>query len=515
MAADTTVDTDLERPRERVGSTIGRPWLLSASAALIAAVVFWFARATLVDDAYITLDYARNLAFHLHWGLIPAVTANTATSPLNVLLLGLFTVVTRRPVVALCILYLLSTVALEYGLRRAARTVGLPGWIGLLAVVLTAVNPLLISSIGLEVALGGGLIALLVAAVVTGRPVLFGVLSGLLVLVRPDLLVVALVVFLVRPDRWHGWWHSLLAGLAVILPWYVWSWVVLGSALPDTLLLKVTQGAWAGHRFGTGPALYGADYPGATVLSFLPAAAGAFAALCWLVARLARPTERLRGLDRFFALPLAGVLHYVAYTILAVPPYHWYYGTSIILCTAYLAVVVGAAFGREEAPLAARVPALTGVALAAVLVVASLQNYVGDGLPRTYAQIDSNWASPAQYAQIGVDVGRIAGGRGVRSPGELGAIAYFCDCSVLDDFSDRGLVVERLPYWLDHGGPVSRVVLRWNFHFLDRAQRPVRPRLELTVMSTPPADALGTWRVDSPWTGPGRWHYVALVPARS
>ncbi len=251
---------------------------------MIALVVFWLASHTLIDDAYITLAYARNLAFHLHWGLIRSVTANTATSPLNVLLLGALTVITRQPVVALGILYVLSTVAMEYGLRRAAREVGLPGWIGLLVVVLTAVNPLLISSIGLEIALGGGLIGLLLAASVLRRPVWFGVLGGLLVLTRPDLLIIVLVVFVLRPGWSHGWWRSLLAMLAVTVPWYLWSWLVLGSALPDTLLLKVNQGAWGGHRFGTGPVLYHLAYPAVTILSFLPAAAGALFALCWLVA---------------------------------------------------------------------------------------------------------------------------------------------------------------------------------------------------------------------------------------
>jgi hypothetical protein len=510
VTVETAIDPVSPPPGQRLA--VGA-WLPPAGAALIAAVVFTFARRTLVDDAYITLDYARNLAFHLHWGLIQAVTANTATSPLHVLLLGVLTLVTRRPVLALGILYVLSSVALEVGLRRAARSAGLPGWIGLLAVGLTAVNPLLISSIGLEIALGGGLIALLFAVGTQRRPWLFGVLSGLLVLVRPDLLIVALVVFGVRPDRWQGWWRSVLACVAVVLPWYLWSWIALGSALPDTLLLKLYQGGWAGHRFGTGPVLYETDYPSATVLAFLPAALGAFAALCWLVVRVARPTDRLRRLDRFAALPVAGVLHYLAYTVLSVPPYHWYYGTSILCCTAYLAAVAGAAFGPAESPLAARLPAFGGATLVAAIVVASVVNYAGAGLPRSDAQFSTNWASSAQYAVIGTDVRRLAGNRPVEIPGELGAIAYFCDCEMLNVFSDRGLVVQTLPFWLHHGSTLTRLLLRWNFHFLDRAQRPVAPRLLLTYSSAPPARALGTWRVSSPWTDrPGHWHYVALLP---
>ncbi|HEX9338241.1 MAG TPA: hypothetical protein VF892_20250, partial [Pseudonocardiaceae bacterium] len=176
LVADTTthpVNSQVEQ--EPTGPVPGRwwspdrSWLPSLAAALIAGVVFLAARTTLIDDAYITLDYARNIAFHLHWGLTPHATANTATSPLNVLVLGLVTAITRRPVLALGVVYVLSTVALEFGLRRTARAVGLPGWVGLLTVLLLAVNPVLLSSIGMEIALGGALTALLLLAAVTGR----------------------------------------------------------------------------------------------------------------------------------------------------------------------------------------------------------------------------------------------------------------------------------------------------------------------------------------------------------
>ncbi len=61
---------------------------LCGGAAVLAVGVFWLVHEALIDDAYITLSYARNLATRLHWGLIPTEPANSATSPLNVLLLG-------------------------------------------------------------------------------------------------------------------------------------------------------------------------------------------------------------------------------------------------------------------------------------------------------------------------------------------------------------------------------------------------------------------------------------------
>src|ERR1700743_2156347 len=113
-----TVTADRIEPASTAtdGPPASRPVrLLPVLAGLVALVVFWFARRTLIDDAYITLDYARNLAFHLHWGLIGGETANTATSPLNVLVLGVATAITRQAVVALGVVYVLSTVAVEWG----------------------------------------------------------------------------------------------------------------------------------------------------------------------------------------------------------------------------------------------------------------------------------------------------------------------------------------------------------------------------------------------------------------
>ena len=64
---------------------VARPWALPAGAAVASALVFALVSSHLIDDTYITLSYAKNLAFHAHWGLIEQGTANTATSPLNVL----------------------------------------------------------------------------------------------------------------------------------------------------------------------------------------------------------------------------------------------------------------------------------------------------------------------------------------------------------------------------------------------------------------------------------------------
>ena len=66
-----------------------------AASGLGMLVLFLLVKDSLTDDAYITLAYAKNLALHLHWGLIPQEVSNTATSPLNLIVLAALTAATR------------------------------------------------------------------------------------------------------------------------------------------------------------------------------------------------------------------------------------------------------------------------------------------------------------------------------------------------------------------------------------------------------------------------------------
>jgi hypothetical protein len=126
----------IERGRRRVvdreASAAWAPWLCAA-AALLAIGAFWLVRLALIDDAYITLSYARNLATSLHWGLIPTEPANSATSPLNVVLLGAATALLRplagvQPVWGLGIVFGGSAVAMAWWWSRVATASGCRRW---------------------------------------------------------------------------------------------------------------------------------------------------------------------------------------------------------------------------------------------------------------------------------------------------------------------------------------------------------------------------------------------------
>lgn len=454
-----------------------------AIVAVAATAMFLLVSRALIDDAYITMAYARNLAFHLHWGLIADETANTATSPLNVVALAAITAVVRNTVVAVGVLFVASAVLAARWLADLAAETGLPRALPVVAVGLLLVNPLLLSAVGLEPYLTAALFAGLLRYGVARRAVAFGVVAGLAVLARPDTVVVVIVVALVlRP----GWARAIAAALAVTLPWYVFSWFALGSALPDTLVMK-TGNPWSSSGFWNGPLLYLSIYPTATVVAFVPVLAG----LAALVA-----TVRMRTLWQRAAAAagLGAVGHYGVFGLLHTAPYHWYYAPLIVgttLCAAIVAVH------------------LRWSAVAAGFMCVALVVDLANGVPWARAPITTNWATAAEYQQIGADLHRIVGTRAVESPGEIGTLAYYCDCAIVDQFSDRGRVIAAIEAREQAGG-LGAALLRLNYAHLDRDQPPRPVAYRLRYEAHEPPQGPGQWPADNWVDGPGR---IVLLPA--
>jgi hypothetical protein len=487
------------RPRE-----LRHDAALTAAAGVAAALAFLLVHRSLVDDAYITMTYARNLAFDLHWGLVPGETANSATSPLNVLLLAAITVVVRSPVVAVGVLFVVTVVVTARWFAALARELSLSRatpWIG---TALLLPSPLLLSTVGLESYLVVALVVGLLRYGAAGRAGAFGVVGGLAVLARPDLGVVVAVAALGFPGVRRGLVRAVLAAVAVAAPWHLWSWFALGSALPDTLLVKAGQGTWAGYGFGTGPLMYLHAFPAAAALSFLPLVLGGVAVLVVLRARLA---GRREPVQRTVAVAAAATLaHYAAYTVLGTPPYHWYYAPLITGMTVCAVLVLGRApaGGRSAAALAtAAVPVVLAVAMAAADLL--------HGVPWARAAIGSNWASPAEYERIGRELQPLVGTSAVESPGEIGTMAYYCGCAIVDVFSDRGRMIDMIEQREARSGPVARALIRLNYLHLDRSEEPRPVAFRLEFRRDPPFDALRSWPVRHWAEGPGR---MLLLPPR-
>lgn len=420
--------------------------------AVVAAGAFWLVHDAMVDDAYITLTYARSLAFHGDWAMIPGMPANSATSPLNVLVLAAGTLVLGSPVRAAGAVFVVSMVVLALALRRAATDTGIPPWAGVAGAGLVGFSPLLLSTVGLEMPLAAALLGALLVAVTGRRAWLFGVVSGLLVLTRVDLAVFPLVALLGCPALWRGWWRWLTGAIAVAAPWYAFSWLHFGSLIPDTLLIKTWRADWGGYYVATGFELLYQVAPVQVGLAAVPAVAGV---LCVIGLILARQLGWGRRAWPWVLLGLGGIAHYVAYSLLKVPPYHWYYAPLVIATTMTLTAAGGLVASRVR---------VLPVAAGAVLLAAQVVFALGWGLPWQAAPIMTNWGTTADYARIGGAVKQVVGDRAVASPGEIGVLAYFCDCAIVDQFSDRGHVARSLADRLEQAGPLSRTLFELNYH---------------------------------------------------
>jgi hypothetical protein len=492
-----------------------RERVLVGAAGLATFMLFLLVRPSLTDDAYITLAYAKNLALHLHWGLIPQETANSATSPLNVALLAAVSVVTRisgdiHPVVALGVLLVGAGMVTAWGWTRVVRALDLPWGAAAIGVALALVDPFLLSAVGLEVMLIPALLVLLLAMALESRPAAFGVVAGLMLLTRLDLAVYVVIVGLGTAAIRRRWPRTLLVTAAVAGPWFVASWLFLGSAIPDTLVIKVGQvGGFFEHDYLTGPWDYVRGRPWDVTLAFVPAVLGLVATAAWLVAAPRRDATARARWAPVAAMGVGAAGYYVAYCLLGVPPYHWYY-VPPIAGLSLVAVVLCAAWMRAPAVWAQRssIAAVAPLGVLAALAVGGAAADLAQGVPWRSPVIFGNFASARDYARVGLALRDRVGPEGVASPGEIGTLAYFCECPILDEFSDRGRVVEIVESHLDHDNAVKRALIAVNYAWLDRDQKPRRPAYRLAFRRGPRAGR-SSWTV---WSAAYGVNHMKLVP---
>ena len=153
--------------------------VVALAGGLAGAVLFLLAFRGMPDDSYITLDYAKNLVEHGHWGLTRFRDANTATSPLNIWLLAGGILVTGRPAVAVGIVLVLTMAALAVWAAGLAEELGLrrPVVAGLV-VGLIVTSPIFASVVGMESFLVAATLVGVARYAVARRPVAAGVVRA-------------------------------------------------------------------------------------------------------------------------------------------------------------------------------------------------------------------------------------------------------------------------------------------------------------------------------------------------
>jgi hypothetical protein len=452
----------------------------SVVGAVLGASVFGLTHRSLVDDAYITLAYAQTLGLHGEWGMVEGLTSNTATSPLNVLLLGIGTAVFRDALAAVGVLLVVLFGLAGWALDRTGRMLGIRAWRApVVGLAYLATSPLLLSTVGLESYLAVVLLLVVVTLLLERRPWSVGVVAGLLVLTRPDLAVFAVPAVLMSG---RAWWRSAVSAVATTVPWFVWSWWNLGSALPDSVLLKAGS-PWGPWSYATGPQLWWSLMPAAVALSVIPAVIGLICLPFWFRRDLAPVAVVLGG---------GSLIHAAAFIGMDTAPFHWYYVPACCGC-GLVAVLSAARAG----------PSIRRIASVATLLVtaACAASVLGDGLPRDRAPIASNWASATEYKRIAEQLPR---GSVVQSPGEIGTLAYYCDCRVLDGFADPALLRPLRDKRIAEASPLATRLLRWNYARFDtiHAASPQPVDFTMPVWAVPAhgAPMVGSWGDGRAWT---------------
>ncbi len=490
-------------------STVDLPVLFFYEAVgLAAAVMFWAIHYNLVDDAYITLGYAKQLAFHGNWGMVPGSSANSATSPLNVMLLAAGTFLTRRPFLALGIVYVASYTVLAWTLARAARALRLPLTSAVLAVALVFLNPWVLSSTGLESVVYAALLASLLCCAVEARPVLFAIVAGVGLLCRLDMIVFIVPLVLWVPALRRNILRTTGIVAAISLPWFVLRWFIAGSAIPDTFVIKTLQHRFGDITFANGPFRYTSGSSEAARWAFLPVLVGGIALVAWLLYSVIFEHGLERRLYPIPALGIGGFAYYTVYAFLKVPPYHWYYCPVMIAAAIVLGFVAGDVVRRLRRVRRYRQWAFACFVPLVVLVGAQALVIKHHGLPWRYAALfHTNWAEPDYYRVMGRELHAIVGDKTVTSPGELGALAFYCNCNVVDSFSDQRYATPLIDDRIDEAGPVLRWLLNLNYYNLDTAKAP--PAAYDLVYGSGWVHAPNTWNVWSSWKGYG---HFTLVP---
>lgn len=327
------------------------------SMAVYLAVSAWYFRVGFpLDDSWIHLTYARNLAVHGEWAFQPGKLSAGSTAPLWTAVLSIGFLLKLAPYIWT---YLLGTLLLwglgllgETVLRRAnpAYQSRVP-WVGLFLIL--EWHMVWSAASGMETLLHALLVTAVLGLLMGGsrRFLTLGLLAGLSVWVRPDgvtLLGPVAVYALAGQGTWaerlRDLGHFLIGFASLFVPYLFFNLVLAGTPMPNTFYAKQAEyTAWQARpllsRFGelslqflVGPSL--ALLPGAIgwfIVSLRKRDWGTLAGMVWFAGYLFLYVQRLPvyqhgryimpAMPIFFLWGLAAILEFSRTK--AFGRYHW------------------------------------------------------------------------------------------------------------------------------------------------------------------------------------------------
>jgi hypothetical protein len=445
----------------------------------------------LTDDAFITLRYAKTLLNTGTWGFIPGYVTNAITSPLNVFLLSFAAIFLGSTVNAIlwlsaCVLVAMILLLIQMSLHLFGTEL-----FGYLAAGALIFNPLLISTLGLESILFVFLYILSAYLYLSSRWFWLAAVLGLITITRFDGILFFIVTLPLIPTfRLRGKFAAIY--FLSIAPWYIFSWVYLGSFFPDTLFIKTTQHSWGTWDFFNGLDLYFRVYPLEITFSIL-----------LLPSLFLLFNKETRNLAPIRFLLLTSMAHFIGYSILRVPPYFWYYVPEITAISLIGSLGLGRLFQQSSSNLW-KSKGFQGIATILMILqtVGMLCILNRSGFPVKEMPIHTNWATHEQYEKIGIWLKQHGNGRIVLVDGEVGTLGYYCDCNLSSFFSDRRWLKQYVNKQISGNG-VKPLLYKINFLFLDKDMQFPAPQYLLKEIPAGEAtnpNSLMQWKTSTKWT---------------
>jgi hypothetical protein len=409
--------------------------VISVLSVIVLYQYFNLFRNALIDDTFITLSYASSLRTYVEWGFYHGWISNTATSPLNVILISLFNIGIPDIISAAIFLTAVEAFGIVYFLMKISKTQFQNNLFAMTASLSTLLNPLLLSTIGLESFLFCCIFTCSLLCLIRKKPFFLGISLGLLTLTRPDgwLFVSLLVGYYIlhqttREAKTRTFYRLTLTYLIIVAPWYLFSWIHLGSFVPETLFIKIHQD-WGGNIV-TGVPLYFGKYPLEMAIAFISVPLS--------ILFFQKTTSVFK-----YLLPFCVITYFLCYLFFDVPPYHWYYVPIL-----YPIILIGSygfsVFAHERRLRKTLVVTGLAIPLAGFAMVLSRQC----DIPPHDAFIHSNWGNQTQYKAIAQWLSdSIATTQPIIVKGEVGTIAFFCNhrmCNYFTAGQEDSIIVDRL-----------------------------------------------------------------------
>ena len=203
-----------------------------------------------LDDAWIHLHFARNLAEGAGFSYNPGVPVAGSTAPAWTVLLAAGALVGGASLATAKVLGVAVTLAAALVVRRACLAWGAPADVALAAAVaLLWMGPVAWGALsGMEVGLAALLVAAALLALARDGTAWTAVAGALAALARPEALLLLPLLLLARPLTWRRVAVFAVVSVAILAPAVAFSWATVGTPFPATAAAKVEGGllGWLG-----------------------------------------------------------------------------------------------------------------------------------------------------------------------------------------------------------------------------------------------------------------------------